>query len=146
MTANDLLKKQVGGLYSVTTTKTIRECVSEMISKHVGALVVLDVKGSLSGIISERDILKLIDVDKCEFTKILVKDVMTPKEKLITAQKLDPIDSVMEKMNNNSIRHIVILDGEKFLGLGSIRDVIRMVLESALLENKQLMDYVHQSS
>jgi len=146
MTANDLLKKQVGGLYSIGTNKSIRECVSEMISKKVGALVVLDSKGSLSGIISERDVLKLIDVDKCEFDKILVKDVMTPKEKLVTAQKLDPIDTVMEKMNNKSIRHIVILDGDRFVGLGSIRDVIRMVLESALLENKQLMDYVHQSS
>lgn len=146
MNANDLLKKQSGEMYYVTENTSVKQCVEEMVNKHVGALVVLNDKRDLCGIISERDILKLIKDDNCDFSNIRVGEVMTPKTKLITAEAKDQLAAVMDKMSTHSIRHIVIVEGEKFVGLGSIRDVVRMLLEGAMVENKQLMDYVYNST
>ena len=147
MIANDLLKNQHGGMYFAAESSSVKQCVAEMVEKHVGALIVLDQNQDLRGIISERDILRLFNEDEnCKFAKTAVKDVMTPKEKLITAQTSEALGDVMQKMNDHSIRHIVILEGERFVGLGSIRDVVRMLLDGALADNKQLMDYVYNSS
>ncbi len=147
MIANDLLKNQQGGMYFAAENSSIKQCVAEMVEKHVGALIVLDQNRNLQGIISERDILRLINEDEnCKFVHTAVKDVMTPKAKLISAQTTEGLADVMDKMNRYSIRHIVILEGERYVGLGSIRDVVRMLLDGALAENKQLMDYVYNSS
>ncbi len=51
MTANDLLKRQVGGLFSVSGETSLHDCATLMTEKDVGALVVLDAQGNLSGIV-----------------------------------------------------------------------------------------------
>ncbi|HRX16165.1 MAG TPA: CBS domain-containing protein [Spirochaetota bacterium] len=144
MTANDLLKRQTGGLFSVSANTSVHECAALMSEKHVGALVVLDAKGNLVGIVSERDIIRILSKKQIS-DSTTVKEIMVPSEKIISSQKTDSITDVMEKMNENYIRHIVIKDGDRLLGLGSIRDVVRMVLDSTLLENQQLKDYVYQA-
>ncbi|MBN2434567.1 MAG: CBS domain-containing protein [Spirochaetes bacterium] len=144
MTANDLLKRQIGGLFSVSANTSVHECAALMSEKHVGALVVLDAKDNLIGIVSERDIIRILSKKQIS-DSTTVKEIMVPSEKIISSQKTDSITDVMEKMNENYIRHIVIKDGDKLLGLGSIRDVVRMVLDSTLLENQQLKDYVYQA-
>ncbi|MDA3901782.1 MAG: CBS domain-containing protein [Spirochaetes bacterium] len=144
MTANDLLKRQVGGLFSVSGETSLHECATLMTDKDVGALVVLDAQNQLSGIVSERDIIRVLSKNQIsDSTK--VKEIMVSADEIISAQKTESITDVMEKMNSNFIRHIVIMDGDKLLGLGSIRDVVRMVLDSTLLENQQLKDYVYQA-
>jgi len=144
MTANDLLIRQIGGLFSVSANTSVHECAALMSEKHVGALVVLDAKGNLVGIVSERDIIRILSKKQIS-DSTTVKEIMVPSEKIISSQKTDSITDVMEKMNENYIRHIVIKDGDRLLGLGSIRDVVRMVLDSTLLENQQLKDYVYQA-
>ena len=144
MTASDLLKRQIGGLFSVSGETSLPECAAIMTEKHVGALVVMDENNKLIGIVSERDIIRTLA--KKQISKsTAVKEIMVPSDKIISAQKTDSITNVMEKMNENFIRHIVIMDGDKLMGLGSIRDVVRMVLDSTLLENQQLKDYVYQA-
>ena len=144
MTANDLLIRQIGGLFSVSANTSVHECAALMSEKHVGALVVLDAKDNLIGIVSERDIIRILSKKQIS-DSTTVKEIMVPSEKIINSQKTDSITDVMEKMNENYIRHIVIKDGDRLLGLGSIRDVVRMVLDSTLLENQQLKDYVYQA-
>ncbi len=145
MTAETLLRRQNGIIFSVKENEKMCNCIAEMNDKHVGALVVMDDNGNVSGIISERDVLKLVQAKKGEMCDIPVKDVMTTKDKLITTQADDHIANVMDKMTHNNIRHIIIMDGDDFKGMASIRDIVKILLDNALLENKQLMDYVYQA-
>ncbi|MFP4363804.1 MAG: CBS domain-containing protein [Spirochaetia bacterium] len=145
MTVEALLERQSGDLFSVSEDKKMCECVGEMNNKRVGALVVLNKEGKLSGIISERDVLKLVHEKAGEMCSIPVKEVMTPRDKMIIAEKEENIADLMDKMMKNSIRHIPILAGEQLIGVISIRDVVKMLLDNALTENKQLKDYVYLS-
>ncbi|MFW5807716.1 MAG: CBS domain-containing protein [Spirochaetota bacterium] len=145
MTAEALLKRQSGGLFHVSEKMCLDDCIGVMIEKNVGAVVVLDDDKKLRGIISERDILRCMHEHMEGIREIPVSEAMTPESRLIGVQKDDHVANVMDKMTANSIRHILIFDGDTFRGLASIRDVVQILLDNALLENKQLMDYVYQA-
>ena len=69
-------------------------------------------------------------------------EIMTPKANLITASEEDDIESIMTKMTDNKIRHLPIFQGEQLVGLISIGDVIKFILEEKNEEIKSLIDYV----
>lgn len=145
MTAETLLKRQNGIIFSVKENDRMCDCIAEMNEKGVGALCVLDDEGALCGVISERDILKLVQKKEGKMCDIPVKEIMTHRDRLITSTPDEHIAQVMDKMTHNNIRHIIIMEGNELKGLASIRDVVKILLDNALLENKQLMDYVYQA-
>ncbi len=133
-----LEKKKGHDVYKIKDTRKIRECIDTLNSKKVGALVVVDEKDSLKGIVSERDILRkgFSNLDKN------VSEIMTPASKIITADKDENIVDVMKKFNDNKIRHLPVTDGGKLIGIVSIGDVIDELLQVNLFENEQLKNYI----
>ena len=133
-----LEKKKGHDVFKIVDSKKVRECIEMLNSKQVGALVVVDAKGDIRGIVSERDILRkgFSNLDKN------VSDIMTPASKVITADKSENIIVVMKKFNDNKIRHLPVMDSGKLIGLVSIGDVINELLEINLFENEQLKNYV----
>ncbi|MBD3308405.1 CBS domain-containing protein [candidate division KSB3 bacterium] len=131
-------------IYSTHPENSICEAATLMADKRIGALIVLDDDQDIAGIITERDILRkcagMNDDDDARCA--LVKDVMTPKTRLITAHKDHDLRSVMSTMTENNIRHIPILDHDELIGLISIRDVVRILLEHAEFQNKLITEYM----
>jgi CBS domain-containing protein len=117
---------------------------------RIGAVVVTDQKGSVQGILSERDILRECG-ERCvrltgatpadEACPSLVKDIMTTK--LIIGVPDDDIRYVMGIMTQNRIRHLPILDDGKLVGIISIGDVVSASIEETEFENRMLTDYLH---
>ena len=95
------------------------------------------------GIVSERDVLRhgcgCINIDR------KVKDIMTPKEKLITVTKDSSIADVSKKMDENKIRHLPVMDGDKVIGVVSVTDVINELRAIRVFENEQLKNYISLS-
>lgn len=131
---------QKRAVYSIQPGEPISKAVKLMNEKHIGALMVVDENQNIKGIVTERDILQTVVREN--FLDILVKDIMTPKEKLITSNKNNDLRYVMSIMTENNIRHIPIVDNEKLVALISVRDVIRILLEDADYGNRVLMDYM----
>ena len=104
--------------------------------------MVIDKENNIHGIVSERDILHTAFDTKGQMCDMLVKDIMTPKDKLITATIEDKIEAIMETMTNNKIRHIPIMDNEKMLGIVSIGDIVKVLLNDAVTENKHMKNYI----
>ena len=73
---------------------------------------------------------------------IKVKDIMTPKEKLITVNKDATIVDVSAKMDENKVRHLPVMDGDKVIGVVSITDVINELRAIRVFENEQLKNYI----
>jgi CBS domain-containing protein len=144
MKVESILAKKGPGIYSIRPDQTVADALKMVNEKRVGALMVVDQNQNIEGIVSERDLLRKFAAAEGNVKEMLVKDVMTPKEKLIVAQKNDDIQYVMRMITNNRIRHIPIIDGGKLVGLVSIGDVIQILLESAEFERKMLMDYISQ--
>jgi len=136
---NYLEKKKGRVVNKISKDKTIRECVDMLNEKKVGALIVTDDKDSIEGIISGKDVLMkgLPILDKS------VAEIMTPKSKMITASPSDNIIDVMKKINDNRIRHMPVCENDEIIGIVSIGDVVKELLDINIAENEQLKRYIH---
>lgn len=140
MKVEKILTQKGADVYSIQSNKYISDAVTIMNEKHIGALIVLDENQNIQGIVSERDILK--SIAKNGFQDMRIKDIMTPKDKLIVGSKDNDLEYLMSMMTENNIRHIPIMDKEKLVALVSIRDLIKVLLKDAVYEKQLLTDYM----
>ncbi|KAL6207445.1 hypothetical protein ACLB2K_018403 [Fragaria x ananassa] len=114
-----------------------------MAKNNIGSLVVLKPgkQQCIAGIITERDYLrKIVAQDKSPiYTR--VGEIMTNENKLITVTSDTNILQAMQLMTENQIRHVPVIDG-KLVGMISIKDVVRAVVEQQSGELKQLNQYI----
>jgi CBS domain-containing protein len=143
MSVGLLLKQKGRAVYNIKADALLCDCLKLLNDRRIGALLVMDRKGNLEGLISERDILRVAHKTKGKMCNIPVKKVMTPRKKLVTASKESSIHELMETMTRKRIRHLPILDGEKVIGVVSIGDVVKTLLDDVLAENKQMQDYIY---
>jgi CBS domain-containing protein len=105
---------------------------------RIGALLVMD-KGTLTGIITERDIVRSVANGKsCK--DVRTKDVMTTN--LIVSKSGDDLDYVMAVMIQNNIRHLPVVDEHGLIGMLSMRDVVRVLVKNLKAENQYLKDFI----
>jgi CBS domain-containing protein len=140
--AATVLQRKGGKLYKVQLGEKLNDCVSLMNKKMIGILVVLDDSGKLAGVISERDIMRLVESQDSDLWNKPVKVVMTPREKLYTVQKDTRLDAVMGLMTEKHIRHLPVLDGETLMGIVSIGDVVKNLFDEAAFTTEQLKNYI----
>ena len=134
VTVLQLLSKKGSKIYSISSNTTVFEAVALMSKHEVGALLVMD--GSrLVGVISERDYTwKVILKDRSSKT-IAVQEIMTSK--VICVSSDNNIDECMVLMNENSIRHLPVIDNCSIVEVISIMDVIKSLMseKNLLLSN-----------
>jgi CBS domain-containing protein len=143
----DILKDKGGEVATIGAGRTVHEAVRELNSHRIGALVVTGDDGSIEGIVSERDVLRMAAEtwdDGADRTARLrdrpVVAIMT--REVICAVPDDDLDYAMGIMTKNRIRHLPIVDGGKLVGIISIGDVVRANLSQVAYENRMLKDYV----
>lgn len=140
MLIRDVLKQKKDDMYTIRDSALIMEAVNTMNEKHIGALLVMDTKENLVGIITERDIMR--NLGKCIEGKN-VDTIMSPREKLLIAHAEDDIHFALNVFTKNKIRHLPVLDREnKIKGIISIGDTTRALMNDKEFENKSLMDYI----
>ena len=142
MSIKSVLEQKGSTVFKVQPDKPLCDCIKLLNEKRIGALMVIDKNNHIHGIVSERDILRAAFDTKGQMCDMLVSDIMTPKAKLITATIEDKIEVIMKNMTNNKIRHIPIMDGEKLLGIVSIGDIVKVLLNDAVTENKHMKNYI----
>jgi CBS domain-containing protein len=142
MKVEKILAQKGTVVYSIRPNDRITDAAKRMNEKRIGALMVVDENQHIEGIVSERDILQRCAVAAEGFQETLVKDLMTPKEKLIAGGKDDDLNYLMSVMTENNIRHIPIMEKGKLVALVSMRDVIRSLLAGAEYEKKLLTEYM----
>ncbi|KAL6842618.1 hypothetical protein ACP4OV_027462 [Aristida adscensionis] len=147
ITVNEILKAkgeaEAGAVYWCNTSHLVQEAVKNMKDHNVGALVVLksgDEK-QLAGIVSERDFTRKILLPGRSSKETRVEDIMTEEDKLVTVSSSTSILRAMELMTDKHIRHVPVFD-EKVVGMISIGDVVRAIVDQQHQEVKQLKKYI----
>src|SRR6056297_2071674 len=131
MKLGKLLKQKENILYKIDADKSVFDAVALLNNHKIGSLLVMNSDKKLEGILTERDILyKCLNSTKNN-KETKVADIMTPKEKLIIGTVDDTISYAMKVMTNHRIRHLPIVNKEKVIGLLSIGDIIKTVLEQS---------------
>lgn len=112
---------------SVAPEDTIGEAAQKMVDRGVGAAVVLDY-GRLIGIFTERDLMRAV-ADRVHSSEARVREWMTPEP--ITISVETSAEEAAQMMLDNGFRHLPVVEGERAVGIVSIRDVARLVAEDA---------------
>ena len=108
--------------------------------RRIGALVVVDEQRSLAGILSERDIVRGLSRHGLAVLDMRVGDLMTAD--VLTCAPDDTIESLMNTMTSNRIRHLPVLDGGKLAGIITIGDVVKARLDETTMQVDSLREYV----
>ncbi len=142
MKVKDILNSKGRKLFSVLEDATVETIVTELAMNKIGFLIVRNGANAVAGVISERDIVHRCMSAKKDPSVVTAKEIMTSREKLVTANEDQEIDEVMTMMTEKKIRHLPVFQGEELTGLISIGDVIKIMLDDKNEEIKTLMDYV----
>jgi CBS domain-containing protein len=124
MTMRDILKEKGSEVLTVDVETGIPEVARIMMDKNIGALLVED-DGKLCGIVTERDVVRILGRTGCDMEGVRAADIMVKSENLLVAEVDDQNDAVMAVMVQKNFRHMPIVDEGEIVGLISIRDVVK---------------------
>ena len=139
MKVKELLSIKGLECFSITSDLSLLAAAKQMAECNIGALLVMD-KGSLVGIITERDIVKNTANEATQCRDVKIKDVMSTN--LLVVKPGDDLDYVMAIMIQNNIRHTPVVEESGLVGLLSMRDVVRVLVRNLKAENIYLKDMI----
>ena len=142
-TVKDILKnKNQKEVWSVQPKATVFEALALMGEKEIGALMVIEEKGKVAGIISERDYARKVILKGKASRETAVKDIMTPADQMYTVKPETSVDDCMVLITGKHIRHIPVFDNEKFVGVVSIGDIVKSIIAEQETLIEQLSNYI----
>ena len=134
-----LLEKKGKELISVSPDTGIRDAIAKMVEKSAGTALVMS-GDKLVGIFSERDVIRKVYLqDKCsKATK--VSEIMSTK--LTTVKADTTLESCMEMMTEKHIRHLPVMSGDQVIGVISIGDIVKFMVQEKEFVIKNLQSYI----
>ncbi len=129
-------------IFSLPPDRTVYDALQVMVEKNLGALLVIE-DNHLAGIFTERDYARKLILRGKASKDTPLGEVMT--EHPITVTLHDSVDYCMTVMVNNYVRHLPVMDGEQLIGLISIGDVIKHIIDEQKFIIDNLEHYIHDS-
>lgn len=140
MKVKDVLKLKGPEVYTVGEDKLLSEAINTLVTNNIGSLIVLNGEARITGIVSERDILRITHSDRSTFFNRPVKEIMS--KNLIIVEPDDDMEYCESVMTKNRIRHLPVVKDKILIGIISIGDVVKAQISEARHENKYLRDYI----
>ncbi|ADB34246.1 putative signal transduction protein with CBS domains [Kribbella flavida DSM 17836] len=139
MKINDVLRGKGNQVVTISPEATVTELLALLAEHNVGALVVSPDGTSVAGIVSERDVVRLLNSTP-DAGEVRVSAIMTSQ--VHTCGPDDLIDNLMRLMTEQRIRHVpVVVDGA-LTGIVSIGDVVKSRIGELEFEREQLSNYI----
>jgi CBS domain-containing protein len=140
MTVARILSEKGREVFTTQPHRTLKEVVDLLASKGVGAVVVSDASMSVLGILSERDVVRVIAQHGAAALDDPVSRHMTAK--VITVTRGDTIDHVMQTMTEGRFRHVPVVEDGRLIGIISIGDVVKRHVNMIDSERQALREYI----
>ena len=138
-TVANIIDEKGREIWSIDVNASVYDALEEMATRNVGALLVM-ADGGLHGILSERDYArKVILVDRGS-RETRVSEIMTSD--LVTVSSTTTVSSCMQLMTDRRIRHLPVVDDGRLVGVISIGDVVRAVIDEQKFLIDQLESYI----
>jgi CBS domain-containing protein len=128
------------GVLTAEPSTTVYECIARMDDHGVGSIVVMD-GDEIAGIFTERDYMNSIALKGRSSETTAVEDVMTTDVKTVRPDK--PLEECLQLMTELRFRHLpVVNEDDALIGLISIGDCVKQIVDTAHKETEQLRQYV----
>ncbi len=134
----DVLQHHERVIHKIRTTDTVEKAVRKLAEHNIGALLVTDRWGRHVGIFSERDLVHGLEQFGETVPDLPVGEVMT--QDVVTCELKDRVRSAMELMTTHRIRHLPVKDNGVIVGIVSIGDLVRALIDEKELEVEVLRD------
>lgn len=137
MLVSQILKSKAGeGVITVEPGISVAQAAEVLSARRIGALVVSPDGKRVSGILSERDVVRELGRRGVSCLSDPVESLMTAK--IVSCARGDQTDEVLQKMTDGRFRHMPVLDGDEMVGLISIGDVVKARLTELAAEKDAL--------
>ena len=139
ITVRSILKEKGEEIYSVNQDSPIRDAIRLMAEKNIGAVMAMDENDQLVGIFSERDYAQL-NSKKRSNDRTPVKEVMSTKIYFVSPK--ETAELCMALMTDRHIRHLPVVENGILIGVISIGDVVRSVINDQTSTIDSLENYI----
>ena len=126
-------------IFTISPESTVLEAISLMADKGIGALVVTQ-QEKVVGILSERDYMRKVTLMKRTSGEATVSEIMTAK--VLTVTKSTTVEDCLGLMTERHLRHLPVVENDKLIGLISIGDLVKAVMEDQRKLIDQLQQYI----
>ncbi|HJZ20541.1 MAG TPA: CBS domain-containing protein [Bradyrhizobium sp.] len=139
MTVRAILDSKGHQIQSVEPEATLSRAVKVLAERKIGAVLVMS-KGRIEGILSERDIVRVLGERGAAVLDEPVSAVMT--RKVISCRPTDTVGAIMEMMTTGKFRHLPVLENDRVVGLISIGDIVKWRVGEYEAEQEALREYI----
>lgn len=140
MRIGDILEKKGTAVATIDGGATVADAVAQLARHGVGALVVSSDGKHIEGIVSERDIVRHLDVERKDLLDDPVREIMSTPVHTVGPDA--EVGAVMGTMTNERVRHLPVTRDGELVGIVSIGDVVKHTIEQLQLDRKLLEDYI----
>ena len=138
-TVRDMIRRKGTEVFTIAPEATVFEALNLMAERNIGALLVMT-EDEIKGIVSERDCIRKVDVMGRNAKDTKVSEIMTSN--VVTMEASQPLEECMSLMIEKNFRHMPVCEGKELLGILSVRDVLKEVIEVQQSMLSQLERYI----
>jgi CBS domain-containing protein len=138
----EVLKTKTKEVWSILPYATVFDALKLMGEKKIGALMVIDDKGKVAGIISERDYARKVILKGKASKDTKVEEIMTPASEMFAVKPENSVEECMILMTGKHVRHLPVLEKDKFIGVVSIGDVVKSIISEQETLIEHLSGYI----
>ncbi len=139
-TAQSILNNKGHDVWSVHPNDSVFNAIQQMADKDVGALVVIE-DGRLVGILSERDYTRNVILKGKSSPITTVREIMV--RHVVCARPEQKVEECMAVMTEKRVRHLPVLDKKQLVGMISLGDVVKIIIEDHEHTIEELEHYIH---
>ena len=139
MTVRAILDTKGHQISSIEPESKLSAAIKMLGERKIGAVLVMG-KGRMEGILSERDIVRVLGERGASVLDAPVSEVMT--RKVVSCRESDTVAAIMEMMTNGKFRHLPVVEGERVVGLISIGDIVKWRVREYEKEQEALREYI----
>ena len=140
MLVSQILKNKGSAVYTCSPVETVGAAAAVLHSRRVGALVVMDDGDRVVGIVSERDVVRVIAQQGHMGLGAPVSTAMT--RGVIYADPSEDVAALMERMSDRRIRHLPVCKDDRLIGIVSIGDLVKVKIAETEAEAVELKAYI----
>jgi CBS domain-containing protein len=140
MTVATMLSEKGREVITTSAAASIAGAIDTLAKHKIGALVVVDGKDNIAGIISERDVVRAIAEQGERVLSLALSTVMT--RAVVTCSESETIDDVMTRMTRGRFRHLPVVEDGRLTGIISIGDVVKARIEQVEREAEDMRAYI----
>jgi len=134
-----ILNQKGAGIFSVSPNDSVFDAVSLLAEKNIGAVLVMDGE-RLVGLLSERDYTRKVMLRGKRSRETKVSEIMSTDLKVVSPR--EAVNDCLRLMTDKRIRHLPVVDGDKVVGVISIGDLVKWVIDCQSAAIAHLESYI----